>query len=77
MNSKKLIGWAFWLVGILWPMSAGLLETEHVGFHDDGSYNNTKTLWSFVGFVACMFAGYIFYDAGSSKLTEDGGGHGH
>ena len=64
MNKKKLLGWGFWLLGVLVPMHAGLMDTEQV--------DNTTGLLSFIAFVACLFIGYIFYDSGSSKLTEEG-----
>ena len=64
MNKKKLLGWGFWLLGVLVPMHAGLMHTEGV--------DNVTFLLSFIGFVVCMFTGYLFYDSGSSKLTEDG-----
>lgn len=63
MNKKKLLGWGFWLLGVLVPMHAGLMHTEVV--------DNTTGLLSFIAFVACMFIGYMFYDSGSSHTQEE------
>ncbi|MEO8067117.1 MAG: hypothetical protein ABI599_05445 [Flavobacteriales bacterium] len=62
MNKKKLLGWGFWLLGVLLPMHAGLMETENA--------DNVTGLLSFIGFVACMFTGYLLYDSGSSHTQE-------
>lgn len=62
---NKIIGWVLWGIGLAWPIHSGLLDTENV-IYEDGSPNNIKGLTMFILTVVFLFAGYFFYDKGSS-----------
>ncbi|MCB0772962.1 MAG: hypothetical protein KJZ58_12525 [Flavobacteriales bacterium] len=65
MNTRKLIGFACWLLALLIPFQHALLSTEDV--------SNSVGLISFVALVALVFLGYFLVD-GASTAEE---GHGH
>ena len=65
MNTKKLIGWACWLLAFLLPARYSLLESEHA--------TNIQGLVSFVAFLFLVFFGYWLVDSSAEKSA----GHGH
>ena len=69
MNTKKLIGFACWLIAFIIPAKWGLLETEHT-LNQDGTTNNILGLAAFVAFVVLVFIGYILVDGAKSQKAE-------
>lgn len=65
MNTKKLIGWACWLLAFLVPARYALLESEHA--------TNIQGLVSFVAFLFLVFFGYWLVDSSAAKSA----GHRH
>jgi hypothetical protein len=63
---KKYIGLALWFVALTIPFQYSLLSTEEVG--------NMTGLFSFLAFLALIFAGYALVDSSNTKTSDS---HGH
>ncbi|HQV39049.1 MAG: hypothetical protein IPO60_05570 [Flavobacteriales bacterium] len=68
MNTRKIIGYALWLLAFLIPFQSSILSTEDVG--------EVKGLVSFVALVTMIFIGYFLVD-GANAADKAKAGHGH
>ncbi|MEO5585070.1 MAG: hypothetical protein ABIQ75_06430 [Flavobacteriales bacterium] len=70
MNTRKIIGYALWLLAFLIPFQSAILSTEEIG--------NIKGLISFIVLVVLIFVGYILVDgANAADKAKAGQEHGH
>jgi len=63
---KKYVGFALWAIALLIPFQYSLLSTSDVG--------NMVGLFSFLAFLALIFAGYALVDSSGAQAGES---HGH
>ncbi len=68
MNTRKIIGYALWLLAFLIPFQSSILSTEGV--------EEVKALISFVALVIMIFVGYFLVD-GANAAEKAKAGHGH
>ena len=70
MNTRKIIGYALWLLAFLIPFQSAILSTDEIG--------NVKGLISFIVLVVLIFVGYILVDgANAADKAKAGHEHGH
>jgi hypothetical protein len=62
MNTKKLIGYAMWLLAFLIPFQYALLSTDEVG--------NMTGLFSFIALLVLFFVGYALVDSADSAKGD-------